>query len=70
MVVLEPPLLRWIKQLAKKDGLSLSTKLRDIVREAYENYEDRYWSKEGEKRLKSFEESKGISHEAFWKKES
>lgn len=60
--------MRWIRQLAKKDGLSLSTKLRDIVREAYENYEDRYWSKEGEKRLKTFEKSKGILHEGFWKK--
>lgn len=67
MVVLEPPLLGWVKRLAKKDGLSLSTKLRDIVREAYENYEDRYWSKEGEKRLRSFEKSKGIPHGGFWK---
>lgn len=43
-------------------------KLRDLVREAYENYEDRYWSREGEKRLKGFSRSKAISHDAFWKK--
>lgn len=68
MVVLEVPLLRWVKRLAKREGLSISTKLRDIVREAYENFEDRYWSQKGEKRLKSFSSSRGISHDQFWKK--
>ena len=68
MVVLESPLLKWIKKMARHDGLSISTKLRDIVREAYENYEDRYWSKEGEKRLKSMDKTKTLSHQEIWKK--
>lgn len=66
-MVLELPLLQWIKKMAKKDGLSISTKLRDIVREAYETREDRYWSKEGESRLKSFDESRAVPHKDVWK---
>lgn len=54
--------------MAKRDGLSLSMKLRDLIRESYENYEDRYWSKEGEKRLKSFKHSQVLSHDEIWKK--
>ena len=68
MVVLEPPLHRWLRRLAKKEGSSLSTKLRDIVREAYESYEDRYWAREGEKRLKSSGKSGALSHKEFWEK--
>lgn len=68
MVVLEPPLYQWVKKSAKSEGLSLSTKLRDLVREAYESYEDRYWAREGEKRAKTFKYSQAISHEEFWKK--
>lgn len=68
MVVLENPLLKWIKKTAKADGISLSMKIRDVIREAYENHEDRYWSREGEKRLKQFKSSQALSHEEFWKK--
>lgn len=68
MVVLENPLYRWVRRVAKTEGLSLSMKLRDLVREAYESYEDRYWSRVGEKRLKSFRKAHALTHEAFWKK--
>ena len=48
--------------------MSLSTKLRDLVREAYESYEDRYWARISERRLKKFKKFQGISHDEFWKK--
>ncbi|MBI2346200.1 MAG: hypothetical protein HYV03_04830 [Deltaproteobacteria bacterium] len=68
MVVLESPLYRWVRRTAKSDGLSLSMKLRDLVREAYESYEDRYWSRVGEQRLKTFKRSESLSHDVVWKK--
>lgn len=68
MVVLENPLLKWVKKTAKADGISLSLRLRDLVREAYESCEDRYWSQEGEKRLSKNQKNKTIPHEDFWKK--
>lgn len=68
MVVLETPLHKWVRKLAKVEGLSISMKLRDLVREAYESYEDRYWSKEGAKRLKKAKVGKMIPHDELWKK--
>jgi hypothetical protein len=38
--VLEPPLFRAVERLAKSDRVSLSEKVRDLVREAVELVED------------------------------
>ena len=38
--VLEPPLYETVKRLADQDGVSLSQKVRDLVREALELVED------------------------------
>jgi predicted DNA-binding ribbon-helix-helix protein len=38
-VVLERPLYKSIKRLAKRDGVSLSIKVRDLVKEALESEE-------------------------------
>jgi len=62
MVVLEPPLYQWIKQAAKKQGLSLSLLIRDMIKDAFNDKEDLYWSKEGEKRLVNFSRKSAISH--------
>ena len=42
MTTLEPPLYEWVNKTAKSDGISISLKLRDIIRHTYENA---YWSK-------------------------
>ena len=39
-VVLEKPLYKAIARLAKQDGVSMSLKVRDLVREALELEED------------------------------
>ena len=38
--VLEPPVYEMVKRLATQDGVSLSQKVRDLVREALELLED------------------------------
>ena len=38
--VLEPPLYKMVEFLAKQDGVSLSQKVRDLVKEALETIED------------------------------
>jgi hypothetical protein len=38
--VLDPPLFRAVERLAKNDHVSLSEKVRDLVREAVELFED------------------------------
>jgi hypothetical protein len=41
--VLEPPLYEAVERLAKAEGISLSQKVRDLVREALELVEDEGW---------------------------
>lgn len=66
-VVLEPPLFLAIQQLAKKDRVSLSLKARDLIREALESYEDRYWVSKVKEREKTFDHKKALSHKEVWK---
>ncbi len=61
-VVLEAPLFEAVARLAKKDGVTLSLKVRDLVREAVELYEDEYLASVAAEREKSFVRSKALSH--------
>jgi predicted DNA-binding protein len=67
-VVMEPSLFRSLKKLAQNDGSSLSLKARDLIREALEDYEDEYWAEEAEKREKTFNLKKALSHKKVWGK--
>ncbi|MCP4269066.1 MAG: hypothetical protein GY777_26415 [Candidatus Brocadiaceae bacterium] len=65
-VVLEKPLYESIKRLAKKDGVSLSLKARDLVKEALELQEDIDLSHFAEKRESSFRKTKALKHSEVW----
>ncbi len=65
-VVLDKPLYKNVQFLAKKEGVSLSTKLRDLIRDALEIQEDLQLAKNAEKREKSFNESLALTHEQVW----
>ncbi len=65
-VVLEEPLYKSIKRLAKKDGVSLSLKVRDLVKEALEMEEDIALSVFAEGREKSYKKSKSLKHDEVW----
>ena len=67
IAVLEKPLYQRIKQAAKAQGVSLSAKVRDLLREAMELEEDAYWVKEGEKRLATWDDSRALTDEEAWK---
>ncbi len=66
-VVLEPPVYLSVKELAKKNGVSLSLEARDLIKEALEIYEDKYWSRKAERREKSFNCKKARTHRQVWK---
>lgn len=51
-VVLEPPLYKTLAALANEDGVSMSTKARDLIREALEHLEDLALSQIVESRAK------------------
>ena len=66
-VVLEKPLFATLKKLALKDGVSLSTKVRDLIREALEEYEEAFLVQLAEDRAKTFKRSKALTHDQVWK---
>ena len=65
-VVLEPPVYRSVKQLARRDGVSLSLKARDLIRDALELYEDAYLAELAHERARTFDRRKALTHEQVW----
>ena len=65
-VVLEEPLYRNIERLARREGVSLSLKVRDLVREALEIEEDIALSQLAERREKTFTKKTSLRHEEVW----
>ena len=67
-VVLEAPMYFTIVELAKKEGVSLSLKARDLIKEALESLEDAYWTKAAVKRERTFSRKRALSHKKAWGK--
>ncbi len=65
-VMLEERLYQSIQYLARKEGVSLSLKARDLKREALETHEDVLLSDFAETRESTFKRSKALSHEETW----
>ena len=65
-VVLEEPLYATIEKLAKRDGVSLSLKVRDLVKEALELQEDMALSAFAEERDNTFSKTTALKHDEVW----
>lgn len=65
-VVLEKPLYRSVEQLAERDGLSLSLKVRDLIKEALEIEEDIALGTFADNRAKTFRKSSTLKHGEVW----
>ena len=65
-VVLEKSLYHTIERLANRDGISLSLKVRDLVKEALEIEEDIALSAFAEKREQRFIKSRALNHHEVW----
>ena len=65
-VVLDVPLYNNVQYLAEKDGVSLSTKVRDLLKEAMETYEDIYLAAFAEERERTLEKATPMTHEEVW----
>jgi len=65
-VVLEKPLYESVRRLAEKEDISLSLKIRDLVREALEAEEDAALAQFAEEREKSFKRSRALTHRQVW----
>ena len=65
-VVLDPPLYKNVQFLAEKDGVSLSTKVRDLLKDAMEIQEDIYLVEVAEQRASTLDSKETLSHEDTW----
>jgi len=65
-VVLDEQLYSIIQQLSEEEDTSVSSVVRDLVREALELREDIALSKFAEEREETFDRSKALSHNKVW----
>ena len=65
-IVLDNFLYQNVRLLAKKDNMSLSAKVRDLLKEALEIQEDIALSGFAEEREKSWNDSKALTHDDLW----
>lgn len=65
-VVLDMPLYKNVQFLAEKDGVSLSTKVRDLLKEAIDIQEDIYLAAFAEERERTLEMTSTMTHEDVW----
>ena len=65
-VVLDNLLYQDVRLLAEKDNVSLSAKVRDLLKEALEIQEDIALSGFAEKRERTWNDSKVLTHDDVW----
>jgi hypothetical protein len=65
-VVLDPPLYKNVQFLAEKDGVSLSTKVRDLLKDAIEIQEDIFLAGIAEQRERTLGITDALTHEDIW----
>ena len=65
-VVLDTPLYKDVQFLAEKDGVSLSTKVRDLIKEAIETQEDIYLAAFADERERTLDKASILTHEDVW----
>ncbi len=65
-VVLEQPLYEALSRSARRDGVSLSLKARDLLKAALEIEEDVVLARLAEERERSFDRKKGLTHSQVW----
>jgi hypothetical protein len=65
-IVLEKPVYEAIRKIAKKEGVSVSLKARDLLREALETHEDFILESIASEREKTFDRKKALTHDETW----
>ena len=65
-VVLDVHLYKNIQFLAEAEGVSLSAKVKDLIKEALEVQEDLYLAAFAEEREKTWDKSTARTHDEIW----
>ncbi len=64
--IVDEELAEWLRRRSEAEGRSVSLVVRDILTRFYAEEEERFWAKEGEERLKTFDPATAVSHEKAW----
>jgi predicted DNA-binding protein len=64
--LVDEDLANWLKRRSQAEGRPVSGVVRDILTRFYAEEEERFWAKEGEERLRSFERGDAVSHDDAW----
>jgi hypothetical protein len=64
--VVDLGLLKWLRNRADREGISISLVVRDILRRVRDEDEELYWAAAGDERLESFVADDALSHEDVW----
>ena len=64
--VVDRGLLRWLRSRARREGISVSLVVRDLLMRVREDEEERYWAAAGEERLESFSRTEALRHDDVW----
>jgi predicted DNA-binding ribbon-helix-helix protein len=67
-VVMEESLYWTLKELARRDDVSVSLKARDLLKEAVADEEDAHWARAAAERERTYSAGKALSHRKLWKK--
>jgi len=65
-VVLEDPLYKQVQYLAQKDGVSMSAKVRELLKEIIETQEDIFLAEIASEREAGWRDSEAIPHNEVW----
>ena len=65
--VVDEDLAMWLQQRARTEQRSVSTLVREVLARFHAEEEERFWAREGEERLASFEPAQAMAHEDAWK---
>lgn len=64
--VIDEDLADWLRRRSEEEGKSVSLLVRDVLARYREEEEERYWAREGEERLATFDRSQAVRHEDVW----
>lgn len=56
----------WLRRRSEVEGRSVSLVVRDIIAKYYADEEERFWAREGERRLETFDRKTAVSHKDAW----
>lgn len=65
-VVLDEPLYQSLRRWAKRDGISLSLKVRDLVKDALDIEEDQVLADIADRRMATFDRKTSKTHSQIW----